>query len=955
MAETREDILARNKALADQIGLLEQKAELEIKLNKIAQNGISRFKTQADLYKQQTILLRESAVRMTALVEKSKELASSTGEYATEEEALQALMSQRQKQIDEILKEEEEAYKKGKELTDERKKDLALLKIEMEAFDDATADGITSLEDFGKNIKKNLDFAQETAGLMEATNAVTDLADQFDQSTQNILGLNNEWNQGSLTGRMLDAIGKGADLSDSFEAIGERMKETLNPTALLAQGIIGLVHGSMDLTEKLNDAFGEFKQTTGGGEQYLDVISDATGENYQFGISAQESMQGLQALYTELAMFSSLSEEVQTQLTDLSGKLKVMGVDAAQTAASADLLMQSVGYTADEFEGFQQSLRSMSNAIGVPMNQLNEQFVQAADVVGKYGKQGVEEFRKLAAAAKATGIEMGSLLDIAGQFDTFESAAEQVGSLNAILGGAYFDTVQMVNATEEERIDLLRRGVQASGKTFDQLGRYEKKAIAAAAGIQDINEANKLFGKSTAAYEELQMLAGDASMSLADLSDEAFNTLSPMEKFQAVLRKFQKPLDFLLKGLDYVATALFTVVSFIEDVAKWFGFTGEGITIFVVSIMAMMFKFGGVLTFIFGLLKGLGVGIMALVAKIPAIGAALTSLGPALASMSSGLSAAGTAALAAAKPLMMVGIAIGAAGLGIGAAAFGLAELVKAFSGLDGAQIVGALTAIALVMGGMVGMMMLFATVGMPAAAAALALGAAMLLMGAGIALAAYGFSLLVNSISGIPLDTIWTLVTAVGILASAGLFAGLGLAGIAVGIAAVGAALFFITDNEIQLLTHLFDAIGGIRLDSALAINEISSSLSGLTDVEIPVKMVSFMEEMGKIPDSEGLKSAASFVTAVSKTTPEAAAAAKSVMDAAVKLATVEVNSDNAELIQAIAKLTQAVGQIKPAAAATSSSSRSNGGELQVNVSIDGKKAWQGIKPHYEKELRGY
>ena len=45
----------------------------------------------------------------------------------------------------------------------------------------------------------------------------------------------------------------------------------------------------------------------------------------------------------------------------------------------------------------------------------------------------------------------------------------------------------------------------------------------------------------------------------------------------------------------------------------------------------------------------------------------------------------------------------------------------------------------------------------------------------------------------------------------------------------------------------------------------------------------------------------------------------------------------------------------MKPATAATSSSSRSNGGELQVNVSIDGKKAWQGIKPHYEKELRGY
>ena len=98
--------------------------------------------------------------------------------------------------------------------------------------------------------------------------------------------------------------------------------------------------------------------------------------------------------------------------------------------------------------------------------------------------------------SKVTGIETGKLIDIVSQFDTFEGAATAAGRLNAMLGGAYLNSVELMRASEEERIIILRRSLEMSGKTFDAMNRQEKLAYASAAGISDLNDASKLFNSS---------------------------------------------------------------------------------------------------------------------------------------------------------------------------------------------------------------------------------------------------------------------------------------------------------------------------------------------------------------------------------------------------------------------------------------------------------------------------
>jgi hypothetical protein len=112
----------------------------------------------------------------------------------------------------------------------------------------------------------------------------------------------------------------------------------------------------------------------------------------------------------------------------------------------------------------------------------------------------------LSSIAKTTGIEINTLTSIAARFDTFEDAASSVAKLNAILGGAYFNSIQMLNASEEQRLYLLRAGLDATNRSWESLGRWEKKAFAASAGFKDMGIAAAFFTGNMSKVEELTRL-----------------------------------------------------------------------------------------------------------------------------------------------------------------------------------------------------------------------------------------------------------------------------------------------------------------------------------------------------------------------------------------------------------------------------------------------------------------
>ena len=399
----------------------------------------------------------------------------------------------------------------------------------------------------------------------------------------------------------------------------------------------------------------------------------------------------------------------------------------------------------------------------------------------------IRVFKGMAAASKATGIEMGSLLSIAGQFDTFDQGAKAVGSLNAILGGPYFNTIEMLNASEEERVRLMLEGMEASGKSWAAMDKFERMAVANAAGITDMAEANKLFGTSLSEYDMMQAKAEAASMSQEELEEASKNAMSVVEKFKTIMQNFAVSMSPVLDVLGGIADGVLWLQ---EKMGNWFG-------VLVLGGGAIL-AFVGVITTLIGTL-----GTAALATK---------ALGPVIKGAGKAIGEAGKNAAKAAPGMLAFGAAALMIGGGIFLAASGLALLASAFSQLKGNQILGAAIAIGVfVVAFSALMIVLVALVAGPQAvvvagavgvllsvgAAALMIGLGMGIAAAGVALLAVGVGELFKSMATIPileLSLLFSLLTGVAslgpVLALGLAAAGFGFTSMALGLALVFAAI---------------------------------------------------------------------------------------------------------------------------------------------------------------------
>jgi hypothetical protein len=291
----------------------------------------------------------------------------------------------------------------------------------------------------------------------------------------------------------------------------------------------------------------------------------------------------------------------------------------------------------------------------------------------------------------------------------------------------------MLNATESERVEMLKRSFEQSGKNFDSLDKFEKKAIATSLGIRDMNEAGKLFG-NTSAEMRAEMQKQAASQEELDKSQKAAADTN---------RQLMLAMNELLTAAKPIAEIIKTIATTMAEYPK--------ATLIVATLVAAFFGFVKITE----LMNAFRLSTF-LAGKTTIVAGGEINAGSNLASQ--GIGALGTVATMSATQILALGAAITLVGVGIAVAALGIAQLVESFSKLSGEQILGAVAAIGALSLAMYGITVALAGVATASAAAGtaaligapglLALGAAIALVGAGIGVAAYGMSLLVKSIS---------------------------------------------------------------------------------------------------------------------------------------------------------------------------------------------------------------
>ncbi len=325
---------------------------------------------------------------------------------------------------------------------------------------------------------------------------------------------------------------------------------------LLVKGFQKLISNSINFAFELDRQNALFKATTGAGNEFSGVIDEAGSRYFTYGINAQDAGRATTALFGSFRDFTNLSESERANIAATAATLDKFGVTAQTTGQILDQATKSLYMNSQEAELLTRQAVTLARDIGKPMTEVAGDLASAAPKLAFYGKQMFDVFAQLERQSKATGLSVDSLLGLVGEkFDTFEGAGQAVGRLNAILGGPYLNSIEMLNATEADRVVMIKEAIEANGAQFDQLNKFEQKAFASALGTdvdtlrRMLNDLDPEVQLQAMRQEELAKRAGDARDIMTKLTD-AINSL---------IIKNQPLMDSIVEGVDKFSDFIYQI------------------------------------------------------------------------------------------------------------------------------------------------------------------------------------------------------------------------------------------------------------------------------------------------------------------------------------------------------------------------------------------------------------
>jgi hypothetical protein len=499
-------------------------------------------------------------------------------------------------------------------------------------FDQKQITGIMKKIALGKELSEleeaGLEHAKELAVLFKQSNEdledrkrILDDISEGVASTVNgmasLIGLQDKYSKSGVSKmtNLFSMIQQGGANADA--AIAELTKSFQNMFSAqnIGMNVAGAIfEQSMKTLRAFDDASASLAKTTGTVDKFNNNLYDAQRAGNLLGVTMADVANSITALNTGTSNFAKLNESTRTELIKTTSQMEKLGVSATDTAAFMENAFKIMNMGATEAIEAQTELAMAGVQLGIGAEKIVKDFNSASKTLAVYGKESVGVFKNLAAQAKAAGVEVGTLLGIVQKFDTFSGAAEGAAQFNALLG-TQLSTTQMLMMTEDERMKTLVESVQAQGVAFGDMDRFTQKAIAAAAGITDMNEANRIFGMSLADYEANAAQMQENADAQAKFDEAVQATVPTMNKFKNLATELIVMVQPVLEKLGEIADYLTDKLQGMSKETK--------------ETIATV-----------GLLVGGLMAVMPLVAVGGGLFAGLTALGPAIAGVGTGIATA---------------------------------------------------------------------------------------------------------------------------------------------------------------------------------------------------------------------------------------------------------------------------------------------------------------------------
>lgn len=278
-----------------------------------------------------------------------------------------------------------------------------------------------------------------------------------------------------------------------------------------------------DFVLQLDEVPKKFAATTGITEDLSKSMGAVSAKLAESGVTLGDVSNSYSAMASSLSSFVPANKEMNEQLAGGIALLGKYGVSADKAAGNIDFLSRSLGITTEAALEVTTELASSGRAIGITSSKMIDDFRQVAGTLGIYGPRMTTTFANMQAMAKAAGMEISDLVGIANKFNTFDSAADSAGKLNAVLG-TQLSTVDLLNMDHDERLATIRDEIQRTVGDFNTLDKFTQQYIADAMGFKDVGQAAKFINMSAIEQEEYARQQEESAMRQEELQKATENS-----------------------------------------------------------------------------------------------------------------------------------------------------------------------------------------------------------------------------------------------------------------------------------------------------------------------------------------------------------------------------------------------------------------------------------------------
>ena len=461
------------------------------------------------------------------------------------------------------LKESTQDYLDVLDLLDKNKKGIIELTAgEVEEYEkiiksyEATKEAIEKInEKFAEQKKKADEAAAAVKAAADAIEAYGNKTDALIGGLGKLVGLQSEFNE-TTASTVLGFL----DSKDAANKLKEYFKKTFGVTNLLAGAFDQVIKQSISLTVAQDAALASFAKNGGNVDRYAKDLTNLEQSLFQAGVSVEEAGDTLLALNSQFTDLRFLSDKARTDVSKTTAVLNEFGIAADITAGNIQFMTKAMGFTAMQASDTQRELFLLARTIDMPPEQMATAFGDAMPKLAAFGKESTEVFKNLQVNARAAGMEVSDVLSIVEKFDTFDSAAQSVGRLNAILGGPFLDSIAMVTTTDPtERMKMLSDAVNQAGISFDEMSYYQRKALADTMGM-DIPQLAMMMANG---FDAAVPGAQQSQAEIMKLAEEAKKFQTVQEELTQTLRVFAqsmlpiiKSIKSILDGIQFVTNAI---------------------------------------------------------------------------------------------------------------------------------------------------------------------------------------------------------------------------------------------------------------------------------------------------------------------------------------------------------------------------------------------------------------